>query len=799
MMKISKLIIFIFFALNSFSQEYVLKGIVMDSETNEKLGGVHVHLISDELSIKYSSISSLNGEFTIKGIYNGSYQLLTSCIGYKNYNIIQIVNANVAIEILLERQVINLGEVVFSSLRTNQKIREIPVPLEIVDKNQIELSSSFTASDVLETEPGIALSRDGVWATGISIRGLGQQRIVMLVDGNRIETSTDLMASMSFFDVDDFERIEVIKGASSSLYGTGAMAGIVNVITKEAYFNSSTYFNGSFNSGFSSVNELFTRKLTFNSGSEKWFASVSGSLRDAKNINTPEGEIKNSQFEDKSLSATAGYKVKENQVFKLKYQYFDADDVGVPGGDAFPGPATATYSDAKRLMVSGNYSIEDISDQFNLLNFRYFHQSIIRDVNLNPNTVNYNQDSTVKTTPEYFTPSGTHVTDGVQIQTDWSFSQNNNLIAGIDVWRRKLSTSREKFIRSDILDANGDIMATNNIVRGETPIPESCFGSLGIYLQNEQKFLDDDLKLMIGGRIDGIRIANDQALDYDYLIINGTRNDSPPNQRITFEKNEEYKISWSANLGILYALTSEMDLSINAGRSFRAPSLEESFKYIDLGNSVRLGDPNLNPEKGYSLDLGLRIWKPKFQFKANGFVNWLSDMIVEESGDFIYSYTTGIVDTIPALINTNIDEARLYGLDLSFQYNFYKNFVLHGSGSFVRGENTQNNTDLPLIPPMNGRLGLKYNLPKYFGIDLVAVGFADQNKVVEGELETKGYARFDIRINSVLMNLDFAKVQFFGGIENIGDRAYTNHLATNRGSITVEPGRNYYIKVKVLF
>ncbi|MCK5171034.1 MAG: TonB-dependent receptor, partial [Bacteroidales bacterium] len=176
-----------------------------------------------------------------------------------------------------------------------------------------------------------------------------------------------------------------------------------------------------------------------------------------------------------------------------------------------------------------------------------------------------------------------------------------------------------------------------------------------------------------------------------------------------------------------------------------------------------------------------------------------SDMIVEEPGEFIYSYSAGGLDTIPALINTNVDVARLYGIDLNFQYNIYKNIVLHGAGSFVRGEDTKNETDLPLIPPMNGRLGLRYNMPKYFGIDLIAIGFADQDKVADGEIETKGFARFDITANSSLINLDFAKLQFFCGIENITDRAYRNHLATNRGAIDIEPGRNFYIKMKVLF
>ena len=796
-MKTIKLLCFVFISFNLSAQNYELKGKILDSETNEKLGGVHIQLISKIQSSNYYAITKLDGEYNIKGIESGEYQILTSYVGYKKTQDLIKIYSNQSVDFQLEKELIDIGEVIVSSMRQEQRIKDVPVPLEIVDQKQIDLSSSFTASDVLEQEPGVAMARDGVWATGINIRGFGQQRIVMLVDGNRIETATDLMASMSFFDVDDIERIEVIKGASSSLYGTGAMGGIVNVITSDAYFNSSRYFNGSFNTGYSSVNELFTRKLSFKSGSKRWYASVSGSMRDANDLKTPDGIIENSQFEDESISASFGFKVNENQILKLKYQYFDADNVGIPGGAALPGSSTATYTDAKRQMFSPNYEIKDISESFKLLNFRYFHQYIVRDVDLIPNI---SKDTpTSITTPELFTPSGDHTTDGAQIQSNWSFSENNSFIVGLDVWRRILQTSREKYIRMDILDVNGDISATNNIVRGETPIPESCFGSAGIYMQNEQQFLNDDLKLILGGRLDGIRIANEQAFDYDYLIMNGTRNDSPPNQRITFDENEEYKLSWSANLGILYALTDDMDLSVNTGRSFRAPSLEESFKYIDLGSKVRLGDPNLDAEKGYSLDIGMRVWKPKFQFKVNAFVNWLSDMIVEESGEFIYSYTTGVIDTIPALINANVDKARLYGVDLSFQYNFYNNFVIHGAGSYVRGEDTKNNKNLPLITPANGRIGLRYNLPKYFGIDVVAIGFADQEKVAEGESETKGFARFDVKVNSSVINFDFAKLQFFGGIENIGDRAYKNHLATNRGVISLEPGRNFYIKLKVLF
>ncbi|MGE0090424.1 MAG: TonB-dependent receptor [Bacteroidales bacterium] len=795
-MKTIKLLLFLFISAPVFSQNMELKGVISDVQTNEKLNSVHLQLI-DEMGHQFNSITNLQGEFMINKLASGNYKLTATYLGYKKFDLAIVIQSKEFLEIKLERESITLGEVVVSSVKHDQIIKEVAAPLEIVDRKQIESSSSVTVSDVLQQEPGVAVSRDGVWATGVNIRGLGEQRIVMMVDGNRIETATDLMASLTFFDVDDIDRIEVIKGASSSLYGTGAMGGIVNVISKDGYFNSTPYFNGSFNSGFGSVNEFFTRKLTVNSGSDRWFVRLTGALRDAGDIKTPNGTIQNSQFSDESISLSAGLSLFDNHTLKINYQYFDANDVGIPGGLAFPGPATATYADAKREMFSANYEIKNISTNFKSLNIKYYNQFISRDVELLPNSSVITP--TRITTPELTTPVGDHTTNGFQVQSNWSFSSNNNFIAGIDAWQRNVLTSREKYIRVDVLNTSGDTIATNNLVRGETPMPESSFGTAGIYFQNEQKMLNNDLKVIVGGRFDGVRIANEQAFDYDYLITNGVRNDTPPNQRITFEKNEEYKSSWSANVGLLYAVAKDMDLSFNAGRSFRAPSLEESFKYIDLGNMVRLGDPNLDPEKGYSLDLGYRIWKPNFHFKISGFINWLSDMIVEVPGEFIYTYTTGTVDTIPALINSNVDEARLYGVDVNFEYNFYKPFTLYGLGSFVRGEDTKNDKSLPLIPPVNGRLGLRYELLKYAGIDLIAVGFADQTKVAEGEKTTMGYARFDMAIHSSIINAKFFKFQLFGGLENIGNRSYSSHLSTNRGTMDYEPGRNAYIKLKVLF
>ena len=124
-------------------------------------------------------------------------------------------------------------EITITSQRYEKKLDEISLPLEIMTLENINRIPAVTPGDLLKNEGGVALTRDGIWGTNVSIRGLSRSSIVTLVDGNRVETATDLAAGLSLINIDDIERIEVIKGASSVLYGTGAVGGVVNIFTKQ--------------------------------------------------------------------------------------------------------------------------------------------------------------------------------------------------------------------------------------------------------------------------------------------------------------------------------------------------------------------------------------------------------------------------------------------------------------------------------------------------------------------------------------------------------------------------------------
>jgi len=800
------LIITFYCQINSYGQLFRFEGIVRDSVNRKTVENVVVELVQADATNKsvYTAVTGAGGGFSFK-VPAGNYRMALKLLGYSTlFTEIQI-NSDLNQEYFLSPRLISLGEVEVSSLQVNRMEKELPVPLSVVGAQVFRKFSAITLSNVLTSEPGITMGSDGIWSTNVNIRGLSESRLVTLIDGNRVETATDLTASLSMIDVNDIERVEVIKGAQSSLYGTGAMGGIVNIITKDGHFSGKPYVAGSIISNYASANRLFTGHADLNTGSARWYLRVSGTLNNADDIRTPEGILPNSQFKSENFTAKAAVSPFVNHIFRIQYQNYHASDVGIPGGQAFPGPAEATYTDIGRHLLSAGYEIKNISDRLALLKLNYFTQYIQRDVAMIPNTVTVTSLPTgsQRVTPELITPIGNHLTHGLQLTTTWNLAEKNTLIAGADAWSRKLKTERTKYIKTEILNTANEVIKTNNIIRGETPIPESSFTSSGLFIQDEAHLIDDRLTIIAGGRFDGILVKNERGYDVDYLIVNNVRNDMPPNQRITFEKGKVSSVSWSANFSTLYKLVNNIDLSLSVARSFRAPSLEERFKYIDLGNYVRLGDPELHPENGYSADMGIRIWKPAFNFQIHSFVNRIYNLIVETPGEFIYTINTapleGTTDTLPALINANISKALLYGTDCGFQYNFYSGFVLFGTGAYVRGKDTEADANLPQIPPLNGRLGLRYTMMEIGSVEIAAVGAARQNKIASGEKETGGYVRYDLALSSSGIKAGKARLQIFGGIDNITNRSYTNHLATNRGSISVEPGRNFYLRMSLSF
>lgn len=729
-------------------------------EDGQPLRGANVLVLGTQIGVATDD----DGRFYLTGIASSGTKLRVTHLGYEAAEIPVTFTAagEAAVSVSLRESPVDLGTVTVTATRSRELLRNVPLPLSITDAARLQRSTPVGVPDALEGEAGITLVRDGVWGTDVSIRGLSRANVVTLVDGARIETATANAAGLSMIDVSDVERIEVIRGAASTLYGTGATGGVVNVVTGEGRFSDGFRMRGVLNSSFNSVNEGSAGSLGLEAADDMWYLRLRGTLRSAADAETPVGRLRDSRFHDRSIALSAGLRPSERHELRARYQLFDARDVGIPGGASFPPQASARYPDERRELIQAEYRVVQPGGALDELLFRLSHQRIDRNVELIPN-------ATVTTRP-----SAEHYMNAAFLQSNWTAGAHR-LVAGFDAWRREYDGRRLRENRS-----TGTIIA-------DLPLPNARFRSIGAFVQDEWTLPGDRLLVTLGARADQIHVENEAGYDLLYIESNGIRNEAPPNRKLLWSAAESDDVSWGAHAGLLYRMRPELDATLNFARSYRAPSLEERFQYIELGGATYLGDVSLAAEKGNVVDLGLRFHNPRFSLRGNLFANVMRDLVVDERrGDTLY-------------VKSNVGEALLYGGELTAEWNPYGTFVVRASVSSVRGRDTGNDLDLPQMPPLAGRVGLQIPVSGIATADLIVDAAADQEAVAPGEDRTPGYALLHLHLRTDVFTIAGVRATLYAGIDNVLDRAWRRHLSTLRGLVVAEPGRNLFVRLLLRF
>jgi outer membrane receptor protein involved in Fe transport len=367
----------------TFAQNFILSGKVTDSKTGFPIQGVLLILPSGEITYSNSA-----GEYEFRNLESGILLIRLSHLGFKTLTKEISIDGNAKYDFSMDPSPIKLDDVIVSFERADKFLKDSPYSISLTGREHFESRNFSSLADALNDQPGISAVKDGVWGTDINIRGLSRNNVVTTIDGTRIETANDLSARLSMIDLNDIERIEVVKSAASSVYGSGATGGIVNIVSRSPSFSSGYSFAGSFQSGYSSVNSL--RSISgslFNSGSF-WSSKISGSYRKADDAKTPAGTLKNSRFTDYSFTGSLNIQPVSNHLLKLNYQLFKAEDVGIPGGaPLFPENADVRYPLEKRELISAAYEVQNLSRVLSRVFVRYSHQFILRDVENIPNIV----------------------------------------------------------------------------------------------------------------------------------------------------------------------------------------------------------------------------------------------------------------------------------------------------------------------------------------------------------------------------------------------------------------------------
>jgi hemoglobin/transferrin/lactoferrin receptor protein len=641
-------------------------------------------------------------------------------------------------------------------------------PMVIMTAKDLQTSSFFTPADALQSQTGLTIARDGIWSTSVNIRGFSEQRVLEMVDGDRIQTATEHSGPMSTIDMNSIEKIEVIKGASSVLYGTSAMGGVVNFVTKTPTYSEFFQTKGNVGTEFNTVNNLWANFANIQFTTNQWYIGLNGSFRTAQNTMTPGGILPNSQFHDASWGVKAGIMYSPNQEFKANYQHFEGWDIGIPGGRTFPATAVARYTGIARNQLVGEYIISNISENLNQINIKAYTQNISRDVELKP------ADPTLT-----LLPSSLNKTSGAKITTDWDFENKQHLIMGAEGWLRDAQTIRltEKNSADTLLTVTGDL-----------PSPNARMYDAGIFGLYSYKIIPQKLTLNVGLRLDYIQIANDTAWFplFKYMqrgsAISYVKNlVSSPMYIASIHEN----LNYAAHIDLAFNMNESQSFTFSLSNSYRAPSIEELFKYINLGASIHLGNPDLKPEQGIFTNLNHTFVGSNFNLKTDAYCNYLTNLIQEVQSS-----------TIPnTFVNQNISKALFIGAEIEGKWWINNQFTFLANASYTNTRDINANMPLPQIPPLHGFASLEYNSKK-FGGSFSTLWAATQNEIASNETVTPGHIIFNLDAHSSSIKLNTGNLQLFAGVDNILNTAYFDHLSSTRGTIKLEPGRNIYLKVK---
>ena len=494
--------------------------------------------------------------------------------------------------------------------------------------------SNVTVSDALSKVPGVALVRDGTWETALSIRGMSRSNIVSLIDNTRIETANDIAGALSLININDLERVEMLKSSGSVLYGTGALGGVLRFVTKRPSFTDQNQVNAELTNSASSVDGGLSHFASVQSSSDQYALRMSGGYRNAGNTNTPDGVLPHSQYQDFSLTGSLGIKTIDEQSLFLSYQRSQAEDTGIPGGSAFASTAAVQYTLARRELFGLEYDIPNLSSKLPLITIRMSHQEIDRNVEIIQSpTIDRN------------TACRPHNDECSNRIKNCSNDRSSSCYRCGSLGKR-IRQPYEK-----------------NILKVQTRLSESVrflrqsISAEASIAQDEWNILPGKLAMTLGARYDWIRVSNDKTFNPEYVIASGILLTNTADSTILWNSGSAHDESWSANAGLQYALNSHLDLTFLAATAFRSPSLEERYQYLDLGNGyIQVGNPNLQPERSFCINIGERAHSDGFNVQSDFFLNQLTNLVTTVTGTF---------EGRPALINTNIGEARLYGYEIS--------------------------------------------------------------------------------------------------------------------------------------
>ncbi len=680
------------------------------------------------------SLTDRAGQFRLDGLPPGTYTLRIRHMGYGEHEQQVTIPIQADLVVYLEPQAVLLDAVVATASPYSSPVAYQPV--QAFNREDLQRRSATSLGDMLDGEPGVAMSSFGNVTGRPVIRGLGYERVLVLENGERMgdlqETGVDHAITTDPLMVD---RVEVVRGPASVLYGSQALGGVVNVLSGEIPRTWPAGLSGSMALQGASVNRLgagFGRAVY---GGDRWAATARASYRESGEIRTPDGPLTFTQ--SRTLSGGAGLSYSSDR-FKGGLSFGLLDLVyGIPQG-LDEDEAVEIRTERRTAQARGHWQLD-----------RFFN-----DVEMRLHATRYWQEEWEL---DEVAP-GVYEEDDVELgflrpSVSSTITLRHGPVGPFD--RGAFGTQ----LFYETVEAWGE----------EALTPDARRPQFGLFSFQDLP-LGDRVRLQFGARVDLDRVR------------------TVPNERFPDADDRRAAATVSGSVGAHFSPVPDLELGLQLSRAHRSPMIEELYIFgAHIGaNAYEIGNPDLNDELGHGLDFIVT--------GGRGRVSFESALFYKNIRDYIIFQPTGEVHDewqLP-IFKYEADRAVLRGFEAVVEAELVPDLHMRLSGDYVRGNRTDG-TPLPFMTPARASLALTRQMgAAWVGTRIRAV--AAQNRVAEEE-PTAGYTLLGFEAGYRVSDSGVLTLR----IDNALDKAYRDHLTRIRDRNRPMPGRNINIGYRWLF
>ena len=234
--------------------EFTITGVIMNESNDAPIAGVNIF----DKSSRLSDVSNKKGQFSLKVKDFQPTEITFSHIGFDNYSAIFNEDQS-GIIIKLKETSLLMNDIVVTSTKNGYLLRDVPITTEVISRKEIEASGAITLSDIILQRSGISASYNLDGSPTFKMLGLDQKHILVLENGTPITGKFNNVVDVGQISINRIQKIEIIKGPCSALYGSDAMGAVINIVsdksTEETSFNTS-YRTSSSDASFSNLLNL---------------------------------------------------------------------------------------------------------------------------------------------------------------------------------------------------------------------------------------------------------------------------------------------------------------------------------------------------------------------------------------------------------------------------------------------------------------------------------------------------------------------------------------------------------------